>query len=132
LELRGRGVVAGRCTAEALVSPTPISFLGDVDPERGVIVRKGHPLEGKSLAGKVFCFPHGRGSTVGSYVLYTLALKKLAPCAIVNRVADQIVVVGAIISGIPMVVGVDVDKIKNGDLLEVDGETGVVRILRGG
>ena len=61
-----------------------------------------------------------------------LALKKkgLAPLAIVNEVPDQIVVVGAIIARIPMVVGVDTSALRTGDLLEVDGSEGVVRVLR--
>jgi len=132
LELWGRGVVPGRCRAPALVSSEPISFLGGVDPESGVVVKRGHPLEGRCVRGKVLCFPHGSGSTVGSYVIYALARRGLAPSAIVNREADPIVVVGAIIAEIPMVVGVEVSRIRTGDLVEVDGERGLVRILSGG
>ena len=128
--LKGKGVVEGRVVGEALASSMPISFLGGVDPETGLVVEKGHDLEGKCLAGRVLCFPHGKGSTVGSYVLLALKRRGLAPLAIVNGVADQIVVVGAIIARIPMVVGVDVSALKTGDLLEVDGSKGVVRVLR--
>jgi len=130
LLLRGRGVVPGRCEGEALVSRMPISFLGGVDVRTGVVVERGHDLEGKCISGKVLCFPHGKGSTVGSYVLLALKKKGLAPLAIVNEVPDQIVVVGAIIARIPMVVGVDTSALRTGDLLEVDGSEGVVRVLR--
>ena len=130
LLLRGRGVVPGRCEGEALVSRMPISFLGGVDVRTGVVVERGHDLEGECISGKVLCFPHGKGSTVGSYVLLALKKKGLAPLAIVNEVPDQIVVVGAIIARIPMVVGVDVSALRTGDLLEVDGSKGVVRVLR--
>jgi len=108
----------------------PISFLGGVDVRTGVVVERGHDLEGKCISGKVLCFPHGKGSTVGSYVLLALKKKGLAPLAIVNEVPDQIVVVGAIIARIPMVVGVDTSALRTGDLLEVDGSEGVVRVLR--
>ncbi len=49
-----------------------ISFFGGVDPETGVVVERGHELEGQCIAGKVLVFPTGKGSTVGSYTLYRL------------------------------------------------------------
>jgi len=128
--LRGKGVVEGHVIGEALVSSMPISFLGGVDSLTGRVVERGHDLEGRCLAGRVLCFPHGKGSTVGSYVLLALKKRGLAPLAIVNEVADQIVVVGAIIAQIPMVVGVDVSALRTGDLLEVDGFKGTVKVLR--
>jgi hypothetical protein len=62
----------------------PISFLSGVDPETGTIVEKGHPLYGQSIAGKVLAFPYGKGSTVGSYILYALSRSGNAPAAIIN------------------------------------------------
>jgi len=128
--LRGRGIVEGYCKAEALVSAKPISFLGDVDPETGKIVEKRHDLCGESVKGRVLCFPHGHGSTVGSYVLYSLAKKGLAPKAIINRKADPVIVVGAVIANIPMVDKIDICQIKSGDHVEVDAYKGTVKILK--
>ena len=130
LVLKGKGIVEGHCIGEALVSSTPISFLGGVNPMTGEVIEEGHDLEGRSVAGKILCFPHGKGSTVGSYVMLALRRRGLAPAGLVNEVADPIVVVGAIISRIPMVVGVDISLLRTGDLLEVDGSTGTVRVLR--
>jgi len=130
LVLKGRGIVEGRCVAEALVSSMPLSFLGGVDPETGIVVEKGHDLEGLSISGHVLCFPHGKGSTVGSYVLLALKRRGLAPAGIVNELPDPIVVVGAVIADIPMVVGVDIGELKMGDLIELDGGAGVVKILK--
>lgn len=39
-------------------------------------------------------------------------------------------VVGAIITNIPMLDQVDVTKLRTGDLVEVDGERGIIRILK--
>jgi predicted aconitase with swiveling domain len=130
LILKGRVIVEGHCTAEALVSSKPISFLGGVDPADGKIIEKNHDLCGKCVKNKVLCFPHGHGSTVGSYVLYSLAKKGLAPKAILNQTGDPVVVVGAIIAEIPMIDQLDVNKIKNGDTLEIDANKGIVKILR--
>ena len=71
--LVGRSIYAGEGAGTALVSTAPISFFGGVDLETGVIVEKGHPLEGECLAGRVLVFPRGTGSTVGSFALLRLA-----------------------------------------------------------
>jgi len=130
LTLKGRKIVEGTCTAEALVSAKPISFLGGVDPADGKIIEKKHDLCGSCIKDKVLVFPHGHGSTVGSYVLYSLSKKGLAPAAIINQTADPVVVVGAIIANIPMIDQVDIEKIRTGDTVEVDGCRGVARILK--
>ena len=129
LILKGRVIVEGHCRAKALVSSKPISFLGGVDPADGKIIEKNHDLCGQCMKNMVLCFPHGHGSTVGSYVLYSLAKKGLAPKAILNQTADPVVVVGAIIAEIPMIDQVDIRKIKTGDMLEVDACKGIVKIL---
>lgn len=128
--LKGRAIVEGQCKAEALVCQKPISFLGGVNPADGKIIEKNHDLSGECIRDKVFCFPHGHGSTVGSYVLYSLAKKNMAPKAIINQTADPVVVVGAIIADIPMVDQIDISQIRNGDLVEVDGAKGFVKILK--
>jgi predicted aconitase with swiveling domain len=128
--LHGRGIVEGKCKAEALVSAKPISFLGDVDPATGRIVEKLHDLYGECVKDKVLCFPHGHGSTVGSYVLYSLAKNGLAPKAIINLKADPVIVVGAVIANIPMVDQVDISQIRTGDEVEVDAYKGIVLVSK--
>jgi hypothetical protein len=127
--LKGRAVVAGSCRGQALVSLQPISFLGGIDPNSGAIIEKNHDLKGKRIKDKILCFPYGHGSTVGSYVLYSLVKRGLGPKAIVNQVADPVVVVGAIIADIPMVDKIDIQQIRTDDKLEVDGDRGLVKIL---
>lgn len=127
--LRGRRIVEGLCRAEALVSMKPISFLGGVDPQTGIIVEKGSDIYGERVKDKVLCFPHGHGSTVGSYVIYALAKNSAAPAALVNEKADSVIVIGAVMANIPMVDQIDISKIRKGDIVEVDAYNGVVRIL---
>lgn len=128
--LRGRVIVEGHCKAEALVSDRPISFLGGIDPADGKIVERNHDLSGVCVRDKVLCFPHGHGSTVGSYVLYSLAKKDLAPRAILNQTADPVVVVGAIIANVPMLDQIDIKQIRTGDTVEVDACKGWAKILK--
>ena len=127
---KGRGISAGHCKGSALVSAMPLSFLGGVDYNSGVVIEKGHDLNGQPIKDKVLCFPSGHGSTVGSYVLYSLVRKGYGPKAIVNQVADTVVVVGAIIAEIPMVDKIDITRITTGDEVEVDGDKGIVKVLR--
>jgi predicted aconitase with swiveling domain len=119
--LRGRVIKAGQAEGIALVSSEPISFFGMVNTETGIVIEKGHPLEGESLVGKVLVFPTGKGSTVGSYSLYRLAKAGLAPAAIINAESEPIVAVGAIISDIPMLDQVDIKQICNGESVMIDG-----------
>lgn len=124
--LRGRVIKAGRARGAALVSSEPIGFLGGVDPDTGIVVEKGHPLEGQSVAGRILVFPTGKGSTVGSYSLYRLARNGLAPAGIINSRSEAIVAVGAIMASIPMVDKVDITLIRTGESVTIDGE--VIRI----
>ena len=126
IKLHGRAIHPGKARGLALVSPGAIGFLGGVDPETGVIVEHGHPLQGQCIAGRVLVFPTGKGSTVGSYTLYRLHKQGLAPAAIVNARSEAIVAVGAIMAGIPMVDLVDITRITTGDSVEVDGEDVIV------
>lgn len=120
--LTGRAIYAGRAAGEALVSPVPIGFLGGIDPETGIVIEPGHPLQGQSVAGRVLVFPSGKGSTVGSYTILRLAKAGKAPAALVNAQSEAIVAVGAIIADIPMVDLIDIGQIRTGDWVEVDGE----------
>jgi predicted aconitase with swiveling domain len=127
--LEGRTIFKGKAEGKALVSSEPVSFYGGVDPDTGVVVEKGHPLEGKPVKGKVMVFPTGKGSTVGSYTLYRLKKNGVAPAAIVNKSCETIVAVGAIISEIPCVDKIDIKKIEDGSDVVVDGDRGVVETL---
>jgi predicted aconitase with swiveling domain len=129
MKLQGRKVFRGKVSGEALVTTQDISFYGGCDPETGQIVEKGHQLEGKSIAGKILVFPTGKGSTVGSYVLYALRKTGKAPLAIVNKTVDPVVAVGCIISEIPAVDQVQIDKLRTGQRLEVDADHGVISTI---
>ncbi len=126
LLIRGRSIAKGQGTGLLLVSPEPLSFLSGVDPDTGIIVEKGHTLKGNCIARKVLAFPFGKGSTVGSYVLYALSRNGHAPSAIINAEAEPIIATGAIIGGIPMIdrIGIPINRLKTGVYATVDGDTG--------
>lgn len=119
--LHGRVIREGQAEGEALVSPAAIGFLGGVEPETGVILDPGHPLQGQSIAGKILVFPHGKGSTVGSYTILRLARAGAAPLAMINSSSEAITAVGAIIADIPMVDQIDIGRIQTGDRVRLEG-----------
>jgi predicted aconitase with swiveling domain len=125
--LRGRVIKEGLARGTALVSRGPISFLGGVNPETGIVIEPEHELEGECISGRILVFPTAKGSTAGSYILYGMAKNGVAPAAIVNEQSEAIVAVGAIIAEIPMVDNIATGAIGTGDVLEVEGEE--VRIL---
>ena len=130
--LHGRKVVSGTAEGEALVSSDPVSFYGGVDPDTGIIIEPGHALCGKCITGKVFVFPTGKGSTVGSYVIYRMKKQGTAPVAIVNVETEAILATGCVISNIPLVDKLEVDPIKTlntGMRLRVVGDKGLVEVL---
>lgn len=131
MEIIGRVISKGHAKGEVLLSREPLSFLGNVNPKTGVVVEKGHPLEGKSVAGKVLIFPRGKGSTVGSYVILEMKQNGVAPVAIINQEAETIIAVGAIISEIPMLDKLEEDVftiLKDGDFVEVDANRGILKV----
>ena len=130
MEIRCHRISGGKATGPALVTKEPISFLGTVDPETGEVVDPGHQLYGSNLGGKVLIFPGGKGSTVGSYVIYQLKKRGVAPAAMINIKSEPIVAVGAIISGIPLVDGVAASFLDLGDgvTVTVDADGEMVRV----
>lgn len=120
MELKGRIIFKGKIKGEALVTSQPVSFYGGVDPDSGVLIEKGHELEGKNIKRKILVFPTGKGSTVGSYTLYRMKKNNTAPAGIINKECETIVAVGAIISEIPCIDKVDISKIKNGNIVEIE------------
>jgi predicted aconitase with swiveling domain/8-oxo-dGTP pyrophosphatase MutT (NUDIX family) len=121
--LRGRPIAGGKGEGELVLLEEDFSFLGGVDTTSGELtVRKAN------IAAKVFAFPRGRGSTVGSYTIYDMKVHGTLPSAIVNSKAETIVTTGAVISSIPLVDGIDLSLLRDGDRIVVDGDDGMVEL----
>jgi predicted aconitase with swiveling domain len=132
IRLEGRQISSGVGTGKALVLASDLSFLGGVDPETGRIKDKGTGVFNRTVRNRVLVFPKGKGSTVGSYVIYGLKANGKAPAAIVNTETETIVATGAILAKIPLVDEVDIEAIRTGDRVTVDGDRGEVIVHRGG
>jgi len=91
-----------------------------------LVIEKGHELEGQNVKDLILVFPYGKGSTVGSYVIYGLKKNGVAPKAIINKETETIVATGVILAGIPCVDGIEIEQIKTGDKLKVNADEGIV------
>lgn len=129
MKLLGRTIFGGMTEGEALVTTMGISFFGGVDPESGIVIERGHELEGQMIGGKILVFPSGKGSTVGSYTLYRLKKAGKSPRAIINTECETITAVGCIISDIPCIDKITIGVIQTGMHLVVDGDQGCVEIV---
>jgi len=128
--MKGRMISPGKAEGEAIVSRSPIGFYGGIDAKNGIVIEKGHELEDQSVKGKILVFPQGKGSTVGSYVIYGLKKNGVAPAAIVNQETETIVATGVILAGIPCVDRIDISKIKTGDRLKIDADEATVEVIK--
>ena len=120
----------GKGRGPVLVSTEPLSFLGGVDPGTGRVIDQKHPLHGRSMKGKVLLIPGGKGSTVGSYVIFQMAKNETAPAAIICLNAEPIIATGAIMAGIPMVDRPSEDLLgllEDSMEVEVDADEGKIR-----
>ena len=121
-------------TGEAFVTEVPITLLGFVNRETGVIEEPGHPADGQSMAGKIAIFPKGSGSSVAPYVLLELHYRGVAPLAIINTAIDQQTAPACSLEGIAYAYGFDGDiiaSIANGAQVELKriGDVVTIRVL---
>jgi predicted aconitase with swiveling domain len=124
----GRPVVAGTAEGTAIVSDQPISFWGGVSPRTGEITDRRHERSGDVVTGRVFVFPHGKGSSTASAVLMESVRAGTAPAAIINYKVAPILALGAIIAEelyhktVPIVVlqKEEFDAIREGDYVVVE------------
>lgn len=119
-KIMARVIYPGKAQGSVLKSDAPLSFFGAVDAATGLVKDPQHPLFGQSIAGKILIFPYARGSTVGSYVLYGLRKRGLAPIGMILEECETIVAVGAIISEIPTVDRVRMEQFQTGDVVRID------------
>lgn len=116
--------------AEALVSHKPLSFLGGVNSETGMIIDEHSDIYGQSFAGKVLIYPFGKGSTGDTLRLWRSVMNGVGPVAIINDTPDPIQVEGALLADIGVLFGFDVKPtsiLETGDILDIND--GVVTVL---
>ena len=131
LDSQGDWVVEGI----ALVTDVPITYLGYVNRDTGVIEETGHPLDGRSIQDKVLIYPKGSGSTVAPYVLMGLIYTSMGPKAIVNKDVCSLTLPACSLLNLPYSHGFENDPcigVNDGDLVRVSkvSEKVTIEILK--
>ena len=118
-------IVKGKAFGKIVKSNNPINFLGAVDKKTGIIHDDNHDLFEKSIKNCILVFPHGIGSSVGAYTIYSLKSNDSAPNAMVCTKADLSVASGCALANIPLVIisENDFDSLENGKEVTLDTES---------
>lgn len=142
---KGRVVVPGTCTAEALVSHCGFNTLASFqhslmfnDKEAKCGDQNNKDIYNKPMAGKALCLPQTIGSTTGGMVLYCAnAMGRSPACLLFAHPIDSLAAAGAILSDVwtdtpmPTVDSLGEEflaAVSTGDKIRVE-EDGVVTIL---
>lgn len=113
----------------ALVTDVPITYLGYVNRDTGVIEDPGHPLNGKSIENTILIYPKGSGSTVAPFVLMGLIYTGKGPKAIVNNDVCPLTLPACSLLNLPYAFAMSDDlciEINTGDEIEMKLSNGVV------
>ena len=149
-EFKGRVVVPGECSAEALVSRGGFNTLASYQMALmfGDLKALGHDTEvkcgdqnnadlyGRPMMGKALCLPQTIGSTTGGMVLYCVAaLGKQPACMLFSKPIDSLAASGAILADVwteakmPVVDNLGeefLEAVKTGDTVTVKADGVVV------
>jgi predicted aconitase with swiveling domain len=131
--LRGRKVFGGCAEGEALVTRETISGWGGIDPMTGTVIETHHELRGVSFKDKVLVFPGAKGSSGWSNAFHMTRLTGSAPKALVFNTMTTKIALGAVVMHAPSVTDLDQDPlsvIETGDWVRVDGDRGLVEVIK--
>ena len=115
----------------AMVTDVPITYLGYVNRDSGIVEDPGHPLDGHAIEDSILIYPKGSGSTVAPYVLMGLIYTGKGPKAIINRDVCPLSMPAASLLGVPYATGFDDDpcmEINSGDQIRMKLDNGKVSL----
>ena len=118
-------LVKGKVKGPILKSQNPINFLGTMDKKTGIINDEHHDLFQKSVKDSILVFPHGIGSSVGAYTIYSIKSNNSAPLAMICEKVDLTVATGCALANIPLVTVSEEEfsSFENGKEISLDTES---------
>jgi uncharacterized protein len=121
-------IVKGKVRGKIMKTINPINFLGAVDKKTGIIRDDKHDKFQKSIKNVILVFPHGIGSSVGAYTIYSLKKNNSSPLAMICIKADMSVASGCALANIPMVIisQKEYDSLLDGKEITLDAESGKI------
>ena len=143
-QFKGRVIVPGTATAEALVSHAGFNTLASYQKALMFKDKKGrcsdhgnHEIFKKPMKGKALCLPQTIGSTTGGLILFDSASTGLQPaCLLFSKPIDSLAAAGAILAAVWTDVSMPtidnlgdefLDFVKTGDTVSIS-EDGTVTV----
>lgn len=123
--------VGPACEGELLVSCQGFNARYDLDLGTGRFSRPEHDLFGRELRGRVFVFTVPKGGIATSWALNALAVRGLAPLAILCGEVNPVVVQGAVLAGIALMAGLPEEAralLRDGVRVRLDPASRSIRI----
>lgn len=117
---------------EVVLSRDSFSIRYDMDRQTGVISRRGHALEGQSLAGKIVYFPAVQGGVAAGWAFLALTHRGVAPAGVLFGRTNPVMIQGLVLAGIPVMHQVSPDPftvLANGERVRMSPARGVVERL---
>lgn len=143
-KLQGTPVLGGKVTGEVMITKQPINFTAAMTKvtnllpgKKAQVLDRHHELYNQNIYNKILVFPACIGSTHTGLVLLELVALSAGPKAMIVQNNDPLLTSGVVLSkvwynkSIPLVEykGDDIfELLKNGDQVEVDGDTGEIII----
>ena len=121
--------------AAVILSRDPFSIRYDLDRETGVVSRRGHALEGLSLAGKIVYFPAVQGGVAAGWAFLALAHRGVAPAGVLFGRTNPVMIQGLVLAGIPVMHRVTPDPftvLTTGDRVRMCPARGAVELVTKG
>ena len=130
---KGRGLIGGSVSGEALLSRRAFTFAHGVDPSNGEVTDVHSDIRGENVKGKILFYPFGKGSTTASAWFLETARQENVPAAIVTEAVDLSAVIGStlakVVYGRSIPVASSFPKelyavLKTGSRVSLDGASG--------
>lgn len=131
--IKGRGAYEGVMEGEALVLPESVQGWAGLDEKTGKIIEEANSKCGAYVGGKIIILPGAKGSNGWASHWNSAAEAGHKPLAWVIERLDSRCAAYIVELGIPTVVETETEAckvIRDGDLVRVDGDKGLVTILK--
>lgn len=131
-ELIARHAMGRKVAGQALVARDGFSARYDLDRIAGTFSRPGHKLAGQSYVGRILVLDTAKGGVASAWMLREMAVRGVAPLALVFNSVNPILAQGAAFGDIPLLAGFDGDitaQVPHGATIEVDPMKRLLRIV---
>lgn len=133
IELRCHPGIGASVRGVALAARDDFSARYDLDRARGTVSRPAHALFGESYVGRILVLNTAKGGVASAWMLRDMVERGLAPAGLLFNRVNPILAQGAVFAGLPLMdrfAGDVTEKIRTGDVLELDPAEGLVRVHR--